>query len=94
MERRKGIFSERLSMAVIVIAALGAFGVLLDPVATLNIAGQTIKIGGEGFSAELKGAVITIMLIGGWTAVMGFWLGSSDASKRAPPPEQEGGDHA
>lgn len=32
--------------------------------------------------AELKGAVVTLMLIGGWTGVKEFWLGSSKDSQR------------
>lgn len=34
------------------------------------------------FPAELKGGVITLMLIGGWTGVKEFWLGSSRDSQR------------
>lgn len=79
MDRRKSVFPERLSIRVIWIAGVGAFLVLLDPSVTLTFYGQVIKIGGDGFSSELKGAVITIMLIGGWTAVMSFWLGASDS---------------
>lgn len=79
MDRRKSVFPERLSIRVIWIAGVGAFLVLLDPSITLTFYGQVIKLGGDGFSSELKGAVITIMLIGGWTAVMSFWLGASDS---------------
>lgn len=81
-DRRKSAFSERLSLIVVIIAAFGAFGVLLDPIVTLDILGQEFKFGGDGFSSELKGAVITIMLIGGWQGVMGFWFGNSDSSKQ------------
>ncbi len=79
MDRRKAIFPEHLSIRVVWIAGVGAFLVLLDPSITLTFMGQIVKIGGDGFSSELKGAVITIMLIGGWTAVMSFWLGASDS---------------
>lgn len=81
-DRRAGKFSERLSVIVIITAALGAFAVLVDPKITLTLGGQIIILGGDGFSSELKGAVITIMLIGGWTAVMNFWLGSSDGGQK------------
>jgi hypothetical protein len=76
-ERRAGRFTERLSMFMCVVAAMGAAAVLLDPKFTFNVAGQTIAIGGDGFSADLKGAVITAILISGWTAVKEFWLGAS-----------------
>lgn len=81
-ERRASTFAERLSLWVVFIAALGAFMVLIDMKATVTISGQVFQIGGDGFSSELKGAVITIMLIGGWTAVMGFWLGQSDSGQQ------------
>lgn len=76
-------FTERLSLFMVVIAAFGAFLVLLDPKLTLTLAsGNTWSIGGEGFSADLKGAVVTVILIGGWTAVKEYWLGSSASSAK------------
>ena len=81
-DRRLSKFPERLSTHVVWVAAIGAFLVLLDPRVAFTIAGQTIAFGGEGFSAELKGAVITIMLIGGWTAVTGYWLGTTDSGQK------------
>ncbi len=81
-ERRNGTFAERLSVYIVVIAALGAFLVLLDPRIALVFGDQKISIGGEGFSSELKGAVITIMLIGGWTAAVSFWLGNTESGKK------------
>lgn len=79
IERRKGTsrYTERLSTFMVVTAALGGVYVLLDPVFTLTLWGQSVKIGGEGFSADLKGAVVSLILIGGWTAVKEFWLGAS-----------------
>lgn len=76
-ERRAGMFTERLSLFMVSVAALGAFLVLFDPKITLSLAGQDVIIGGDGFSADLKGAVISAILIGGWTAVKEYWLGSS-----------------
>jgi hypothetical protein len=35
-----------------------------------------------GIDAQLKGAVITLMLIGGFTSVTNFWYGSSLGSKK------------
>lgn len=83
MERRQGKFTERLSIFMCVVAALGAAAVLLDPKITFTFWSDTasVAIGGDGFSADLKGAVITAILISGWTAVKEYWLGASDAGK-------------
>ena len=43
--------------------------------------GGLIVINGE-FPPEMKGSVITLMLIGGFTSVVAFWLGSSNSSQR------------
>lgn len=77
VERRSSIFREKLSFFMVVTAAIGGFLILLDPRFSGEIFGQPISFGGEGFSAELKGAVVTIMLIGGWSAVKEYWLGAS-----------------
>lgn len=55
-----------LSTLMVIIASAGAFYVLADP----------------AFSQEMKGSVVTLILIGGWTAVQNFWLGSSNESAR------------
>ena len=81
-ERRNNVFVERVTVYVVVIAAIGAFLVLLDPKIALDIGGQKLAFGGEGFSSELKGAVITIMLIGGWTAAIGYWLSDTATGKK------------
>lgn len=81
VERRATKFTEKLSTFMVITAALGGFLVLLDPRISGEIAGVPFAIGGEGFSPELKGAVVTIMLIGGWTAVKEFWLGASAAGQ-------------
>ena len=59
-------FVELLSLVLVLIGAAGAFVVLRDPSA----------------SPELKAAVITLVLIGGFVAVYQFWLGSSRDSQR------------
>ena len=65
------------------IAALGAAWVLVDPRFVMPITEDiSIFIGGEGFSADLKGAVVTLILIGGFTAVKEYWLGSSAGSEK------------
>lgn len=81
VERRDPKFTERISMYMVVVATIGAFLILLDPKFTLTIGGQVIAMGGEGFSQELKGAVVTIMLLGGWTSVQKFWLDTTDTAK-------------
>lgn len=77
VDRRRSNFTERLSIFMVMVAAGGAFLVLFDPKFTFDFDGQILTIGGEGFSADLKGAVISAILIGGWTAVKEYWLGAS-----------------
>lgn len=54
-------FPELLSLIFVVISAIGAGIVLAVP----------------GYSAEIRGSVITLMLIAGYTGVREFWFGSS-----------------
>ena len=82
VERRASKFTERLSLFMVRVAAIGAAYVLLAPKFTFMIYGQVIEIGGEGFSADLKGAVVSLVLIGGWSAVKEFWLGTSASSEK------------
>ena len=82
-ERRASPFTEKLSMFMVGVAALGAFVVLLDIKYTVTIGGAVIQIGSDGFSADLKGAVISAILIGGWTAVKEYWLGASVGSVKS-----------
>ena len=81
-ERRAGKFTEKLSLFMAVVAASGGMYVILDPVITLNLSWAEIKIGGEGFSDQLKGAVVALILIEGWKAVKEYWLGSSAGSEK------------
>lgn len=76
VEKRAGRFIETLSMFMVRVATVGAVIVLVDVKLTFVIAQQVVSIG-SGFSPDLKGAVITAILIGGWTAVKEYWLGSS-----------------
>ena len=77
VDRRAGRFTEKLSLFMVTVAALGAFMVLIDPKWAGTVFGATVSLGGDGFSADLKGAVISAILIGGWTAVKEYWLGAS-----------------
>ena len=81
-ERRTSKFTERLSLFMVRVAAIGAAYVLLAPKFTFLISGQVIEIGSGGFSADLKGAVVSLILIGGWSAVKEFWLGTSASSEK------------
>ncbi len=40
-----------------------------------------VTFGLDGFSRDLKGAVISAILIGGWSAVKEYWLGASDGGR-------------
>ncbi len=76
-ERRSTPFTEKLSWLMAVVAALGGTYVILDPVVTFTLPWAEVKLGGEGFSEQLKGAVVALILIEGWKAVKEFWLGAS-----------------
>jgi muramidase (phage lysozyme) len=58
-------FLEFLSLVLVAISAAGAYMVLTD----------------ESFGDQMRGAVVTLILIGGFTSVQNFWLGSSIGSK-------------
>jgi len=77
VEKRSTKFTERLSMFMAISSAFGGFYVLVDPKFIITIADQSIEIGGSGFSPDLKGAVVSLILIGGWTAIKEYWLGAS-----------------
>lgn len=80
--RQEGQFREQLSKWMMIVAALGGAYVLLDPQVTFTFWNQTVKIGGEGFSADLKGAVVSLILIGGFTSVKEYWLGASATGQK------------
>ena len=73
-------FTERLSWFMVVTASCGALLVLIDPQIKFTFGSDTFSFGGAGFSADLKGAVVSLILIGGWSAVKEYWLGSSSGS--------------
>lgn len=76
-DRRSSTFTQKISLIVVAIAGWGGLYVLADPVFTLSWWGQQVKFGGEGFSEQLKGAVVQTLLIGGWTSVLAYWIGAS-----------------
>jgi hypothetical protein len=59
-------FLELLSLLLVISTLAGGMSVLLW----------------GGIDAQLKGAVVTLMLIGGYTSVTNFWYGSSLGSKK------------
>lgn len=60
-------FPELLTMVFVIISAIGAGIVLLQ----------------GDYSAEIKGSVITLMLVAGYTGVREFWFGSSPIEQSA-----------
>lgn len=76
IDRRPAEFAERLSIILVQGALVGGFIVLFDIKITLTIWGQVVSIG-SGFAAETKGMVLQSMLISGFAAVVGFWLGTT-----------------
>ena len=80
IDRRAGMFTERISLFMARTSAAGAAFILLNPKFDITIFGQSIHIGGAGFSLDLQGSVIT--LVAGWTAVKEYWLGSSAGSEK------------
>lgn len=66
---------------MVMVAAFGALVVLLDVKVTYHITENTVIAVGGTFSNDLKGAVISAILISGWTAVKEYWLGASASSE-------------
>lgn len=84
IEKRKPVFIERLSYMLVIFSAIGATIVLLDPIVTFTTAnGTVIKLGGDGFSDQIKGAVISLVLVSGFAAVITYWLGASNQGVKA-----------
>lgn len=77
-------FVRWLSLVLVIVSSIGAMIVLIDPVITfVQTSGTTIKIGGEGFSDQLKGAVVSLILVAGFASVITYWLGASNQGQRA-----------
>ncbi len=89
-ERRNRHFIEALSCTLVWFSGLGALLVLVDPVVTYPMAnGAVIKLGGSGFSDQFKGAVVTLILVAGFTAVTGYWLGAANQQTTQPDEPRE-----
>lgn len=77
-DRRPRRFTEKLSLYMLAIAAFGAFIVLMEPKLVLAFSGgNTFTIGGTPFSADMKGAVVALIIVGGFVALKEYWLGAS-----------------
>lgn len=48
----------------------------------VTFSGVFVSVNWESLTAELKGAVITLMVIAGWNGVRDYWMGSSSGSDR------------
>jgi hypothetical protein len=44
--------------------------------------GTFVSMNWESLTPELKGAVITLMVIAGWNGVRDYWMGSSSGSDK------------
>lgn len=83
-EPPRAVFTQRLSLRMLWVATIGGFYVLVDPYIAYTFAnGIVIAVGKEGgaFADQMKGAVVMLMLVGGFTAVKEFWLGGSAGEK-------------
>lgn len=48
----------------------------------VGFAGTFVSLNWASLTPELKGAVITLMIIAGWNGVKDYWMGSSEGSAR------------
>jgi len=48
----------------------------------VTFSGLFVTVNWTSLTPELKGAVITLMVIAGWNGVRDYWMGSSDGSQR------------
>lgn len=76
-------YRESLSNRFVFVAAFGAMFVLLDPRLIIPLGdGVMLKLGGDGFSLDLKGLVIGAILIEGYKAIKEYWFGSTAAGQK------------
>lgn len=83
MERRRAVncFLQWLSMVICIFSFIGAAWVLCDPRISFSYGTFRIELGQIPFSSDLKGAVISAILIGGFAGVTGYWLGASNTNR-------------
>ncbi len=89
MERRRSntTFLYCLSIMLVLFSFGGASWVLMDPVITIGpFDWGSITIGRTPFSADLRGSVVSTILVGGFAGVVGYWLGASNMANKPTPP--------
>ncbi len=88
-ERRRSDmkFLYLLSLMLVMFSFGGAAWVLMDPLITIGpFNWGTITIGRTPFSADLRGSVVSTILVGGFAGVVGYWLGASNAGNKPTAP--------
>lgn len=82
-ERRPYRFPESLSRWMFIVAALGSAWVLIDPYIAFAYGDWAFKIGGIPFSAEIKGAVVTIGILGLLNGIKSYWLPTNNTGQKS-----------
>ncbi len=88
-ERRQSntTFLYCLSIMLVLFSFGGAAWVLMDPLIVVGpFSWGSIAIGRTPFSADLRGSVVSTILVGGFAGVVGYWLGSSNATNKPASP--------
>lgn len=88
----KGRFIERFSFHVFYVAAIGSAWVLLDPKFEIHYRGASLVLGSAAFAPEIRGAIITIGILGTIGAIMAAWFPKqerSEPARKTDPPTAE-----
>lgn len=81
-DKRTPRFAERFSKWLLLLSTAGAALVLLNPEFQQTWSSGSFHIGGGVFSDEIRGAVVTLCIIGAITALIRMWLPGNET----PPP--------
>lgn len=83
-ERRVALsYKEALSNRMVRLAGLVAVYIIVDPQIAVPLGdGSFLKFGGTGFSSELKGVVIGIVLSEGYKKISEYWFGNTAAGQK------------
>lgn len=73
-DKRTPRFAEKFSKWLLTLAAVGAGIVLFNPSFEQKWDGGSFNMGGGAFSDEIRGAVVTLCIIGAVTALIRMWL--------------------
>lgn len=89
----KSRFIERFSFHVFYVAAIGSAWVLLDPKLEVHYRGASLVLGSAAFAPEIRGAIITIGILGTIGALIAAWFPKQERSEAArstdPQPPKE-----